>query len=66
MNTLLSDDESFLNFTYLTASFYNFVNNSGKNFKEINSKILKRDDSKKKNQPKKNCYLFPLSYLIIK
>ena len=53
MNTILSDDESFLNFTYLTASFYNFVNNSGKNFKEINSKILKEVDSQKKNQPKK-------------
>lgn len=62
MNTLLSDDESFLNFTYLTASFYNFVNNSGKNFKEINSKILKRDDSKKKNQPKKNNEDFDIEF----
>ena len=62
MNTTLSDDESFLNFTYLSASFYNFVNNSGKNFKEINSKLLKRDDSKKKNQPKKDNEDFDIEF----
>ena len=32
----LSDDESILNFSYLTSVFYNFVVNSGKNFKKVN------------------------------
>ena len=42
MDNILKEKESFLNFSFLTASFYNFIFVSGENFKKI--KLAQSDD----------------------
>ena len=68
MSEILSENDSFLNFCFLTTAFYSYIINSGKNYEKINNNKNEEDINKKFEKINEDNFLDFLenkSYLIL-